>query len=143
LFGQSAGGTHVATYAFRTQLHPDGGPGCAGVILLSGVYNFEKGSLAPNRIAYYGEDESKLDDMVVIGNVERADFPVFIGVAEYDTFTFEKVASELSTELIQKHQRTPRFKQMLGHNHVSYIFGLGTDDDSIGPDMLDFINCES
>ncbi len=143
LFGQSAGATHVATYAFRTQLHPESGPGCAGVILLSGVYNFEKSGLAANRIAYYGEDESQLGDMVVIGNVERADFPVFIGVAEYDTFNFEKVASELSTELIHKHQCVPRFKQMLGHNHVSYIFGLGTEDQSIGPDLLDFVNCES
>jgi hypothetical protein len=34
----------------------------------------------------------------------------------------------------------PYFKQVLGHNHYSEMNHLGTGDESIGPNLIDFID---
>lgn len=139
LMGHSAGASHVATYAFRSMLHPTGGSGIAGAILCSGVYGIERGGAAPTRAAYYGEDESKYDEMEVLGNVDKPDFPVFVTVAENDPAMFEKVAFSLMGELVTKHGVSPRFKQVLGHNHISETYHIGTSDETLGPDLVDFV----
>lgn len=139
IMGHSAGASHAATYAFRTQLHPADGPGIAGAILMSGVYGIEPDSPAPNRVMYYGEDKSKYADMQLLGNVERADFPVLVSVAEFDPINFDRVAFALMEELVTKHKNSPRFKQVLGHTHISECNAIGTGDTAIGPDLIDFV----
>ena len=139
LIGQSAGAAHVATYAFRKQLHPAAGPGLAGAILMSGPYAVETGKLSPNVAAYFGTDASRHPGMQVLGNIERADFPVHVGVAEFDPPQFERSALELVLALFRHTGRAPRFRQYLGHNHVSPAYSFGTDDLTVAPDILDFV----
>ena len=139
LMGQSAGAAHVATYAFRKQLHPAAGPGLAGAILMSGPYAVETGKLSPNAAAYFGTDASRHPGMQVLGNIERADFPVHVGVAEFDPPQFERSALELMLELFRHTGRAPRVRQYLGHNHVSPAYSFGTDDLTVAPDILDFV----
>ena len=140
LMGQSAGATHVATYAFRRDLHLAAGPGLAGAILMSGPYALDVGKVSPNAMAYFGEDPSRDAAMQVLGNIECADFPVYVSMAEFDPAPFERSALELLLQLFRATGRAPRFKQLLGHNHVSPAFSFGTDDPSVGPDVLDFVH---
>jgi triacylglycerol lipase len=140
IVGHSAGAAHVATYAFRSFLHPADGPGIAGCILLSGTYAIDAKNPPPNRIAYYGQDFSKYAERQILGNLDRADFPVFISVAELDPVPTIKLGFDLASELIAVHKRVPRFKQVLGHNHYSEMNHLGTGDNSLGPDLIDFID---
>lgn len=139
LMGQSAGASHVATYAFRSELHPDSGPGFAGVILMSGVYGLSAGNASPGRDAYYGTDESKFEEMQVLGNVTFSDCPVFCTIGEFDTVPFEKSTLALINELTEKNGCAPRFKQLIGHNHISQVCCFGTEDTSISADMVDFV----
>ena len=139
IMGHSAGAAHVATYAFRSFLHPADGPGIAGCILLSGTYAIDAKNPPPNRIAYYGPDFSKYAERQILGNVDRADFPVFITVAELDPVATIKLGFDLVSDIIARHKRVPRFKQVLGHNHYSEMNHLGTGDSSIGPDLIDFV----
>jgi len=138
IMGHSAGAAHVATYAFQTQLHPSGGPGIAGAILVSGTYGLDAKNPPPNRVAYYG-DPSLWAKRQVLGNVERADFSVFIVMAEYDMVGTARTGFELAAEIALRHKRQPRLKQVLDHNHFSQMYGLGTGDPSIGPDLVDFV----
>ena len=138
--GHSAGAAHVGTYAFQSHLHPADGPGIAGCILLSGTYAIDNKNPPPNRIAYYGEDLSLFPQRQILNNITRADFPVFISVAELDPVPTVKLGYDLASQLIAVHKRQPYFKQVLGHNHYSEMNHLGTGDDSIGPDLIDFID---
>ncbi|MBT4940551.1 MAG: alpha/beta hydrolase [Rhodospirillaceae bacterium] len=141
LLGQSAGANHVATYVFRKSLHPsEGGPSCAGAILMSGVYGQGPGGPAPNHIAYFGEDSSKYAEMVTLGNVEHGDTPVMMSNAEFDPIGWERFGIELLAEIATKFDWVPRYKQMQGHNHVSQVYSIGTGDNGVGPDIIDFID---
>ena len=139
IMGHSAGAAHVATYAFRSFPHPKDGPGIAGAILVSGGYGLDAKNPPANRIAYYGEDTSTWAGRQIIGNVERADFPVFVVVAEHDPVQTQRFGMELAADIALRHKRMPRFKQVLDHNHFSEMTALGTGDSSLGPDLIDFI----
>ena len=141
LFGQSAGAGHVATYVLRKSMHPDEtGPGCAGAILMSGVYGLNAEKAAENQISYFGEPSEKYNDMAVLGNIDHGDTPLLMSNAEYDPILWERFGVELAAEIGAKFGWLPRYKQMRGHNHVSPIYSLGTDDNGAGPDIIDFID---
>jgi len=46
----------------------------------------------------------------------------------------------LLAEIAEKFDKVPRYKQMRGHNHVSQVYSIGTGDNGVGPDIIDFIN---
>jgi len=139
IMGQSAGATHVATYAFRSDIHGSDGPGCAGIVLMSGVYSTGDGPPAPNHIAYYGDDVSKFDEKTLLGNVDWAGCPVFISIAEFDPPRFQQTGIGLMNELANDHNNVPRFTMLLGHNHISQVTHIDTDDETLGADVVDFI----
>jgi len=141
LLGQSAGAGHVATYVLRKAMHPsDDGPGCAGAILMSGVYGNNPVNAAPNQIAYFGEPSEKYNEMAVLGNVDHGDTPVMMSNAEYDPIGWERFGIELLAEIAEKFDWIPRYKQMRGHNHVSQIYSIGSGDNGVGPDIIDFVD---
>jgi acetyl esterase len=141
LLGQSAGASHVATYVLRKSMHPDlNGSGCAGAILMSGVYGNNSEDAAPNQIAYFGEPSEKYAEMAVLGNVDHGNTPVMISNAEYDPIDWEKFGVELLSEIGTKFNWVPRYKQMRGHNHVSQVYSIGSGDNGVGPDIVDFID---
>src|SRR5579863_2576648 len=56
LMGHSAGAAHAATYAYERRLHPTGGPGIAGLIVISGRMRADNLPENPNAArveAYY------------------------------------------------------------------------------------------
>ena len=59
LMGHSAGATHVSTYVAHPAIHGADGPGPAGLILSSGIYDLGDFPLTDKRYrSYFGEDES-------------------------------------------------------------------------------------
>ena len=136
VIGHSAGSAHVATFALHKDLQPEGGHGVAGVILMSGAY-----AINPERVnkAYYGEEASKYDTMHLLGNLEWGDFDVFITAAEYEPIMFGASATALAAELTRQFGRLPRYKLLLGHNHPSPTMSMGTSDETVAAEILDFI----
>jgi hypothetical protein len=77
--------------------------------------------------------------MVVTGNVSRTDIPVLLTTAEWDDPRYFSPEAQLFRELIEKNAR-PRYRQSLGHNHVSQLLSVGTADTSVSREILDFID---
>jgi hypothetical protein len=48
--------------------------------------------------------------------------------------------AQLFSELVEKHHVKPRYRQSLGHNHVSQLLSIGTVDTSVSREILDFID---
>jgi triacylglycerol lipase len=137
--GISTGALHAATYVFRPELVPADAARPAGAILVSGPYTFDFAAAGRGELAYFGEDAARWPEMVVNGNVTRADIPVLMTTAEWDNARYTKAYAELFHELVVEHGATPRYLQSLGHNHSSQLLSVGTADRSVSGVIVDFI----
>lgn len=135
--GNSAGATHAATYGFITSAgKPD--DGVRGLILIS-IPTADSEDLAPSDKLYYGEDAGEYPAMSIIRHVGDRRLPLFMAVAEYDMPSIQRQNKRLVDALFARDGRLPNFKTALGHNHISIIEHFGTADESLGPDILEFI----
>jgi hypothetical protein len=57
--------------------------------------------------------------------------PTLIGIAELDPLSIHEQAWLLMTQLYLRNRLIPPMMWAPGHNHVSYVLGLGIDDDSV------------
>jgi acetyl esterase len=142
LIGQSAGSTIIAAYIYDQALQPGGDPGVVGVVLMSGVYNTaHQGPRRAFSEAYYGTDESKWDELAPMGKAKSyagKKVPTLITNAELNPDTIEHESVDLY-QLLCKKSGCPRYHQTLGHNHLSESSNLNTNDQSIAPAILEFI----
>jgi len=137
--GISTGALHTATYVFRPELLLPGTARPAGAVLFSGPYTFDFSAPMKGELAYFGEDKARWPQMVVTGNVTRTDIPVLLTTAEWDDPRYFAPEAQLFKELLEKNAR-PRYRQSLGHNHVSQLLSVGTADTSVSREVLDFID---
>jgi len=139
LMGHSAGAAHVATYLFLKEFHPEKGDNVSGAILMSGPFYDAKDISGPC-MAYYGEDSLRYPAMSVINKIENSKVPVFIMYAEFDPPEFDYQAVILFNAIYNHYKITPFIKRIIGHNHISEVMQFNTGDNSVGPDILSFIN---
>jgi triacylglycerol lipase len=127
-------------YVFRPELVLAATPRIAGAIFCSGPYTFDFSAPTMGELAYFGSDKTRWPQMVVPGNITRFDIPVLMTTAEWDDPRYFAPAAQLFSELVVKHGVMPRYRQSLGHNHVSQLLSLGTVDTSVSREILDFID---
>lgn len=143
LMGNSAGGTHVATYLYDREIQPGGEPGIAGAILLSAALSLDKtGRRAKVTEEYLGPDKSKWDQLEPLGlarSYTGKTVPTLILTAQYDPQGIEQSDVALLDLLCKKDNACPAFMQIPHHNHLSTALSLNTDDPSYAPRLLDFI----
>jgi triacylglycerol lipase len=137
--GISTGALHAATYVFRPELVPADAARPAGAILVSGPYTFDFAAPGRGELAYFGEDRARWPEMVVPGNVTRADIPVLMTTAEWDNERYTRSFALLFAELVTEHGVVPRYLQSLGHNHSSQLLSVGTADQSVSHIIVDFV----
>src|SRR4249920_2060461 len=102
LYGQSAGGTHVAHYVFDERLQPAGGAdGVVGAILQSAVLDPASGPAGPNVEAYYGPREGWAARSLLT-KLEGRKIPVFLVYAELDPKPFRDQAALLAEGLAKR-----------------------------------------
>lgn len=144
LIGHSAGATHVANYTFDDSLQPGGGPGIAGMVLMSGRYNIMPNNDDPNFNnirAYFGSDSSLYPQRSPINHIQDAErIPTFLVIAEYDNPDLDVVGAEFFSALCVRDGSCPRFTRMLGHNHLSMVYHFNTPDEALGREIIDFID---
>jgi triacylglycerol lipase len=141
IFGQSAGGTHVAHYAFDERLQPaNGEDGVAGAILQSPVLDPAGAPPGPNIEAYFGKRE-RWAERSLFGKLDGRKIPVFLAYAELDPPSFRDQAAKLRAALCQRDAGAcPRTLELTGHNHISEIAHLGSPDDTtFGLALLEFV----
>jgi hypothetical protein len=88
---------------------------------------------------YYGKDESKYPAMSVIKHVDGRKIPVFIVIAELDIPSIHYQNRVLIDALYERNKALPAMKLLIGHNHISEVTHFNTKDESIGPDILEFM----
>ena len=88
--------------------------------------------------AYYGTDESKFEECRSWATSPSRTARLCT-IGEFDTVPFEKSTLALINELTGKNGCAPRFKQLIGHNHISQVCCFGTEDTSVSADMVDFV----
>lgn len=138
LMGHSAGAAHVAGYVSFEDFRLEGGDGVIGAILMSGP-TYDTTLLSKADMAYYGEDKSRHPSMSVIPHMDACRIPVFVVFAEFDTPLVQNQTHTLINALFERDRVLPIVKGLMGHNHFSGIMHINTKDESVGPDILEFI----
>jgi acetyl esterase len=140
LAGESAGAAHVAASRLVRRF-ADTAPAPAGVVLLSGPYNARLEALAraqfgiatpdPRNEAYFGPDVAAWDAMSTVDLVDVAPFPLLISYAELDPPQMQVQAGELFARLVSRHGFQPGLQVVRGHDHLSQLYSIGTEDGSL------------
>lgn len=137
--GNSAGAMHVADYTFREtlQIKDDG---VVGAILISPpTVDLNNRPVDPKRDAkYYGVDGDRTEQSVV-NFVDGREVPVLVGYAEYEPAVISDQTHRLIDALTQRDGRLPLVTSAAGHNHISIVSHIGSADQTLAPDMLEFI----
>jgi len=142
LFGNSAGGSHVATYAFDRTAVPERSAALAGIVLASARVRAAALPDDPNADAvraYFGSDASLHEPRSPVTHADDPDLPVFIAIAEYENAYLDVYAAELLHKLSRHRKRAPRFLRLTRHNHISLIAHFDTGEEILGREILDFI----
>lgn len=139
LFGHSAGATHASTYAAFPQIHGAAGPGLAGLILMSGIYDLTTFPLAPNYAAYVGDDASLYTERSALPGLLKRPAPLMIVAAELEPPPFITQFDRLVSALAETPGAKPRTLLLPQHSHISAGYAIGTDDTRLTGQILDFI----
>lgn len=142
LMGHSAGALHVGSYAYDRRFHPPGGPGVAGLIVLSGrvrAENLPENPLARNVEAYFGDDPKAMEQGSLATHVAPDSVPTMVGIAQYENPLIDVHSAELIHRIADVKRRAPRFFSLARHNHSSTAAQINTADDLVGPQVLEFI----
>ena len=140
LIGHSAGGTHVATYAFDPVMG-EGACRAKAVVLASGRLRADLSPANPNAPgvrAYFGEDESLYEDRSPVTHAHRSSIPVFVVTAEYENPLLDIYGLEFAHRVAKARGTAPRFVQMRGHNHISVMAHFNSGEDLLGRQILEF-----
>ena len=137
IYGQSAGGTHAAHYIFDERLQPAGGDdGVAGAILQSALFD---PAAAPVYGAYFG-DRAGWAERSLYSRLEGRKLPLFLVYAELDPPPFRGETQKMRAALCRRDAGAcPRTLDLPGHNHISEIAHLGSTDEQLGRELLNFI----
>lgn len=139
IIGESAGAFHVATYAFRPDVLKTQYPTVAGVALVSGTYGADSSNPSEGRLSYFGDERSRWTEISILENIQRVDIPVLITVADLDNSIRKGSFVDLVQELTVNHNKMPRVLQMIGHNHYSPSYSIGTQDTQLSAEILQLI----
>lgn len=138
LMGQSAGAAHAAGYVAHPEVYAPQPHGLAGLILLSGIYDFT-GMDGPLERAYLGDDTSLYAARSSLAALVASELPMLVTVAEQDPPLFERQGLALLLALQQRRQQLPRFVHLIGQNHLSVALYLGLPGDLLAPQLQQFI----
>jgi triacylglycerol lipase len=140
LYGHSAGATHAAHYVFDERLQPaGGGDGVVGAILQSASYDPAGALPGPNIEQYFGP-RAGWAGKSLLTRLEGRKIPVFIVSAELDPKEFRDQAALLAQGLAKRDGIDPPRLELHGHNHISEVVHLGSDDDTLlGTKLLAFV----
>ena len=107
------------------------------MLLVSGLYELgpEDGEAVR---AYYGDDPALRVARSPGAGLEQVAAPILLGYAELDPPGFVEQAARLRDRLAAA-GRPPEVAALAGHNHMSEIYSLGTEDGSASAPLLAFV----
>ena len=144
VIGHSAGGTHVATYAYDPAAGYLGRD-LAGIVLVSARLAADvlpENPNAPGVRAYFGTDESLYATRSPLTHITSQNaatkLPVFTVNAEYENPLLDLYGLEFAHRIAVIRRHAPRYLRLTRHNHVSIVAHFNTGEDLLGCEMIDF-----
>jgi acetyl esterase/lipase len=149
LMGESAGAADVAAYVLERRFEPLAGPGVAGAILYSGLYDpaFEAkaaprfgmvGPGGPNE-AYYGKDLRLYPPRSTLPHITAAPLPILIVYNELDPVLMQVEAGMLFAALCRHDRECPHLLWVPFHVHGSAMFTINTPDHWLADRLMEFM----
>lgn len=142
LIGHSAGGSHIATYAFDPNVPAKPGPEVAGLVIISGRVRADAHPDNPNAEAvktYFGDDPSLYEVRSPVNYADRCSLPILIAIAEFENPYLDVYCAELFYRASCARKRSPRFIQLPQHNHTSIAAHFNTSEETLGQAILEFM----
>ena len=139
LMGQSAGASHVAAYLAHPQFHLSGGPGVAGGLLISCIYDTRTAPLNNFAKAYYGEDPETYAGSTTTPGLLAGEVPLLCSVSEFDAEDFRAQAAQFTGDWHADKGTYPPMEYLAGHNHLTPAQAIGSVEDDLGPRIARFI----
>jgi acetyl esterase/lipase len=136
LMGHSAGAVHVASYAAFPEHHAPGGAGIAGVILVSGLYDFARRAPGKPEQAYFG-DRASSSEVSSLPGLVKSQLPILLVWASLDPGNFIQQGSLLNDALCAAN-RCPKPVVLEGHSHMSEVYAIGTGDRTLEDAIVRF-----
>jgi len=148
VMGQSAGAVHVAAYIAREFGNaggrtPAAGWKPAGALLISGMYDIDTMERSPNFLAYFGNDDAKLEGQSFVAPLTGTSVPLLVVLAEFDPPEFLRQFAVLLETYTRRQAKLPRFVQLMGENHFTTVWRLGLEDSSLEPHVLEFVRTQA
>jgi acetyl esterase/lipase len=140
LVGHSAGGTHVAGYAYDPAVGYLGRH-VAAIVLISARLRADRlpeNPNAPGVIAYFGDDPACYDARSPVTFGASSALPVFIVNAEFENPLLDVYGLEFAHKIAVARHRAPRYLQLSRHNHMSIVAHFNSGDEVLGHEILDF-----
>jgi acetyl esterase/lipase len=140
LMGHSAGGTHVASYAFDPLLGHLGRHACA-VVLVSARLAADVSPENPNADgvrAYFGDDPSMYAVRSPMAYAACSRIPVMVANAQYENPLLDLYGLEFAHRVAVARRCAPWYLSVRRHNHMSILAHFNTADEAFGREILDF-----
>jgi triacylglycerol lipase len=140
VFAQSAGATHAAGALFDPDLRPKHISAVKAAVLASGVYRIAPAGPDAGTTKYFTDDVSTYAHRSPLTHVGASGLPLLLLVAEYDPLFLGTPTLELASAVYARDGKCPPLLRMGGHNHVSYVIGMGSLIDDVGPQIVRFLD---
>lgn len=145
LVGHSAGGAHVAGYAYDPA--PGYlGRGVRGVALISSRVRADVLPENPNAgavRAYYGKDESLYGARSPVSHAADSSLPTFVALAEYENPLLDVYSLELAYRRSVAQRRAHAILRLPHHNHISIVAHFNTEEEILGRAILEFLEARA
>ena len=141
LIGHSAGGTHVASFAFDPGL-PHRGAHAAAIVLISARLRADTLPENPNAAgvaAYFGTDPAAYGPCSPVAHGDGSGLPTMIVIAEHENPLLDLYGLEMAHAIAVARRRAPRILTMPGHNHLSIVAHFNTAEERLGRAIIDFL----
>jgi triacylglycerol lipase len=135
--GHSAGGAHVAGYLAG---HGGGaGRHAAAAVFLSGIFALQTYAEPYEYQVYFGSDRRMDEERSTVTALADLPIPSLFTISEFDPPPFHRNLSAVFAARVAAQQRCPEVLWQRNHNHVSVVMQLGSDVDSLGAPLAEFI----
>ncbi|WP_077002796.1 alpha/beta hydrolase [Variovorax sp. KK3] len=137
VIGQSAGACHLATWLFDPAFAGGARDRVLAAALMSGFYQ-AAAPLSDGQRAYFGDDPALYAQRSPLTHARLPSHPLLVTLAEYDPPDLRRQSQDL-VEALSRGPAKPQVADLAGHNHVSPLMSLGSDDGEVGLLLRRFI----
>jgi acetyl esterase/lipase len=139
VMGHSAGAAHVAGCLARHGCVPGSSSSAAAAILVSGIFALDVYPDGYDYQVYYGTDRRLDVERSTVASLAKLEIPSLFTINEFDPVPFHRNLAAVFAARVEAVGRCPELLYQRGHNHVSVMMQVGSDLDTAGNELAEFI----